>query len=314
MSSGWHLLGSSQGETHASTTRAGRLSKGANVNESATSSELLAAPHEETTIYLVRHGQVHNPDRILYGRLPGFRLSDAGQRQARMLVDHFRDIPLAAIIASPLQRAQETALPLAQTHGLTVQSDDRLLEAENFLEGTQGPNARWILLHPRVWHLMRNWRLPTWGEPHRNVAERMRAAIDDARTRYPGQHVVLVSHQAPIWTARRSYEGWSLAHSPAHRECALASVTALRFPSRSGAPMIAYDEPCAAALPGPAGKWRGPWSDGAPRPGKASVANRLARAAADVAVVGAGAAADAAMAGAGAAAERLRAWRRRSSS
>ncbi|PZR51821.1 histidine phosphatase family protein [Xylanimonas oleitrophica] len=197
-----------------------------------------------TTVHLLRHGEVHNPERVLYGRLDGYRLSEAGQEMARMvaksLVDERHDV--VAVIASPLQRAQETAAPVAAAFGLEIGADERLIEAGNQFEGTTvGSNPR-QLLDPRRWKLLWNpWR-PSWGEPYREQAERMRAAVDDARAAHAGHEVVLVSHQLPIWVTRRSYEGSRLAHDPRRRQCTLASLTSLRFEGDRFAGLT-YSEP-----------------------------------------------------------------------
>jgi broad specificity phosphatase PhoE len=89
-----------------------------------------------TTIYLVRHGDVHNPERILYGRIPGFRLSDLGQEQARAAAEDLAIHQPKAIYASPQQRAQETARFIAAHHPhLTVSTEQRLDEVHSPHEG-----------------------------------------------------------------------------------------------------------------------------------------------------------------------------------
>ncbi len=71
---------------------------------------------ENSVVHLVRHGQVHNPDGVLYGRTPGFGLSDLGRQMAERLGEHFADVPLVHLVSSPLQRAQETIAPIAAAH------------------------------------------------------------------------------------------------------------------------------------------------------------------------------------------------------
>ena len=203
----------------------------------------------ETVIHLVRHGHVENPRRVLYGRLPGFNLSARGRAQASLLARHFAAAPLAAVVASPLERAQQTAAPIAALHGLEVRTDLRLIETSNIFEGVAGNLAWYILRHPRIWWQLRDLRGPSWGERNVDTVERVHAAVADARDEFTGRHAVLVSHQAPIWVARLAFERRSLAHLPYRRRCALASVTTLTF---DGAQLqsVLYAEPAAAALLG----------------------------------------------------------------
>ena len=184
-----------------------------------------------TTVHLLRHGEVYNPDGVLYGRLPGYRLSDRGQAMAKIVADHLtstgRDV--TRVVASPLQRAQETAAPLAQGFGLELATDDRIIEAENRFEGLQVGGGGGALKSPRNWPLMWNPFRPSWGEPYTQQVERMRAAVEDARRAAEGHEIVLVSHQLPVWLTRRSFEGGQLWHDPRHRQCNLASLTSLQF-------------------------------------------------------------------------------------
>ena len=209
----------------------------------------------ETVVHLVRHGQVENPGRVLYGRLPGFDLSARGRAQAELLARHFASLPLAAVLASPLERAQQTAAPIAASHGLEVRTDLRLIEASNVFEGVAGNVAWYIVRHPAIWWKLRDFRAPSWGERNVDLVERVHAAVDAARDEYAGRHVVLVSHQAPIWVARLAFERRQLVHWPQARRCSLASVTTLTFADDKLAG-VAYAEPAAAALLGPEGSGR----------------------------------------------------------
>jgi broad specificity phosphatase PhoE len=203
----------------------------------------------ETVIHLVRHGHVENPGRVLYGRLPGFHLSARGRAQAGMLARHFAATPLAAVVSSPLERAQQTAGPIAAAHGLEVRTDLRLIETSNIFEGVAGNVAWYILRHPRTWRRLRDLRTPSWGERNVDMVERVHAAVAEARDRYAGGTVVLVSHQAPIWVAKLAFERRPLAHWPGRRRCTLASVTTLIFEGEELS-RVAYAEPAAAALLG----------------------------------------------------------------
>lgn len=184
---------------------------------------------EETQVHVVRHGEVHNPTGILYGRLPGFHLSATGAAQAAAVADALADRDIVAVIASPLQRAQETAAPIAARHDLAVETDPDLIESANFFEGRRvGPgDGAWR--DPRVWWQLRNPFTPSWGEPYVDIAGRMTTAVDKARVRGAGHEVVCVSHQLPVWTLRLYLTGKRLWHDPRRRDCALASVTSLIY-------------------------------------------------------------------------------------
>ena len=204
----------------------------------------------ETVVYLVRHGQVENPRRVLYGRLPGYHLSSRGQAQADLLAGHFAGAPLAAVVASPLERAQQTAAPIAAAHDLQVRTDLRLIETSNIFEGVAGNVAWYILRHPRLWWKLRDLRAPSWGERNVDMVERVHAVVDAVREEFAGRQVVLVSHQAPIWVARLAFERRRLAHWPGFRRCTLASVTTLTFDGDQ-LTAVSYGEPAASVLLGP---------------------------------------------------------------
>ncbi|WP_084038704.1 histidine phosphatase family protein [Demequina sp. NBRC 110053] len=198
------------------------------------------------TVHLLRHGHVHNPDKVLYGRLPEFRLSDAGQAMAQAVADDLvaREVPVGRVIASPLLRAQQTAAPIAAAFGLEIATEDRIIEALNAYEGRPVQSGAKDFLRPSDWWLLRNpWR-PSWGEPYTEQRERMWAAIRDAVAANPDSDTVMVSHQLPIWVARLSYEQRRYLHDPRSRECGLASLTSFRF--EGGEPVaLSYSEPAA---------------------------------------------------------------------
>jgi len=181
-----------------------------------------------TTVHLLRHGEVFNPERILYGRLPGYRLSDDGARMALDAADALRDRDVREVVSSPLQRAQETAAPIADVFGLAVTTDDRLIEAANVFEGAKAvEDGAWKA--PTNWKHLRRPLQPSWGEPYADLAARMLAAVNDVRGRVAGHEAVCVSHQLPIWTLRRYVEGRRLWHRPDNRQCGLASLTSLTW-------------------------------------------------------------------------------------
>lgn len=175
-------------------------------------------------LHLVRHGEVHNPDRILYGRLPHYRLSDAGRAMARSAAEHIQALgrPVTALRCSPLQRTQESAEPFTEVFGLAPVLDERVIEPSNVFEGT---NMRRSLRDPRKWWNLRNPSRPSWGEPYASIAARMEDAMNSAWHETDGGDVVIVSHQAPIWITHLHVAGLRLPHDPRTRRCALSSVT-----------------------------------------------------------------------------------------
>ncbi|WP_295032875.1 histidine phosphatase family protein [uncultured Microbacterium sp.] len=175
-------------------------------------------------LHLVRHGEVFNPDHVLYGRLPGYHLSEAGRRMAQAAADHLAglDRPVSALRCSPLERAQESAEPFTAAFGLAPRLDDRIIEPWNVFEGTR---MRRALMNPWNWRHLRRPSVPSWGEPYASIADRMRAAMDEAWHEAPGGDVVFVSHQAPIWITHLSVAGLPLRHDPRTRRCALSSIT-----------------------------------------------------------------------------------------
>ena len=197
-----------------------------------------------TVVHMLRHGEVHNPDRILYGRLPGFHLSELGVQMAKAAAEALADRDIVYVVASPLERAQETAAPIAARFRLPVEVDDRLIESANWFEGKRVSPGSGALRDPRNWWVLRDPFTPSWGEPYQAIAKRMYAALQAAREAAEGHEAVCVSHQLPIWTLRRYVEGKRLWHDPRRRQCGLASLTSFHF---DGAKVIdiTYSEPAA---------------------------------------------------------------------
>jgi broad specificity phosphatase PhoE len=214
-------------------------------------------------VHLVRHGEVHNPDGILYGRMPGFHLSELGRRMAQAAADDLvaRHRPVTAVIASPLQRTQESAAPVAAAFGREIETDARLIEPSNHFEGTVMSHA---LRNPVNWPWLVNPLRPSWGEAYRSIEQRMLAAVNGAFDRLDarpsdarhagaqqsdaqdaGGDIALVSHQLPIWVAHLSVAGERFVHDPRDRRCSLSSITS--FERRDGQLVeVAYSDPAAA--------------------------------------------------------------------
>jgi broad specificity phosphatase PhoE len=203
---------------------------------------------ERTVVHLLRHGEVHNPQKLLYGRLPGYRLSDLGERMAERAADWFAGRDVVRLASSPLERARQTAAPIAGRLGLPVLLDERLIESDNVFEGRSVGVGDGALRSPRAWWHLRNPFLPSWGEPYTQVALRMHAAAEVAREAARGHEAVLVSHQLPIWVARLSAEHRRLWHDPRKRECSLASVTSFTYEGDKLV-CVSYAEPAADLLP-----------------------------------------------------------------
>ncbi|MDR0436586.1 MAG: histidine phosphatase family protein [Propionibacteriaceae bacterium] len=177
-------------------------------------------------VHVCRHGEVYNPDGVLYGRLPGFHLSANGRAMAARLGEYFAASPLSMLRSSPLERAQETMAPIAANHPeLEVLIDERLIEADTYQQG-QVVAGRKLLRNPRNWLLYRNpWR-PSWGEPYAEMARRMLSVVEHTAAAVgPGGEAVLVSHQSPIYTCRLAAERKPLPNLDFQRECILGSVT-----------------------------------------------------------------------------------------
>jgi broad specificity phosphatase PhoE len=184
---------------------------------------------DTTTVHLLRHGEVDNPRRVMYGRLPGYHLSPNGRAMAEAAADFFAERPVMALYCSPLERAQETARPTAERLGLDIVTDDRLIEPWNHFEGLTFGVGDGSLRRPEHWPYLLNPFKPSWGEAYREVAARVWAVMTDARAIVAGQEAVCVSHQLPIWVTRKMAEGKRLWHNPASRECALGSVTSFTY-------------------------------------------------------------------------------------
>jgi broad specificity phosphatase PhoE len=207
-------------------------------------------------IHLVRHGEVFNPGRVLYGRIPGFGLSDLGVRMATLAASDLaaRDRTYSRIIASPLQRTRESAEPVSLALGLAVDIDERIIEPTNEFEGNQMRGRDSAVLKPRNWKYLLNPFRPSWGEPYRSIVNRMMTAIIEAGESVSDGDVVLVSHQLPIWMVNRHLSRKSLAHFPGSRECSLSSITTLEWldpANRSaGLHVVGYVEPANELLEG----------------------------------------------------------------
>lgn len=213
------------------------------------------------TVHLMRHGEVHNPERIVYGRLPNYHLSTAGQAMVRLTAEEFRrrqeaGARLVYLAASPLTRTRESAQPLEELLGLKAHLDERVIEAGNHFEGLH-VDRKEVMGNPAHWKRLLNPLRPSWGEPYRQQVDRMVNAIKDTAFKAyqrggDGAEAIIVSHQLPIWIARLSAQGSLLPHDPRTRQCNLASITSFSFDNifTPGRPRISYQEPAAELYSG----------------------------------------------------------------
>jgi broad specificity phosphatase PhoE len=201
-----------------------------------------------TTVHLLRHGEVDNPKGVLYGRLPDYHLSELGVQMAERVAKTVSGRDITYLVASPLERAQETAKPSADALGLEIVTDERVIESENVFEGQRFGVGDGSLRKPSAWkHLYNPWR-PSWGEPYKDVVVRMLAAMHDAREAAAGHEAMIVSHQLPIWIVRSFVEGRRLFHDPRKRECSLASLTSFNY-TDDRITSVLYSEPAADLVP-----------------------------------------------------------------
>jgi broad specificity phosphatase PhoE len=198
----------------------------------------------KTTVHVLRHGEVHNPGRILYGRLPGFHLSELGVQMAKAVDQALSGRDVTYVVASPLERAQETATPIAADFKLEIATDVRLIESANYFEGKRVSVGDGAFGNPRNWWVLRDPITPSWGEAYLAIAQRMFSALQAARVAAEGHEAVCVSHQLPIWILRRYVEKKRLWHDPRRRQCGLASLTSFRFEG-SRVVGVDYAEPAA---------------------------------------------------------------------
>lgn len=178
-------------------------------------------------MHLVRHGEVENPKGVIYGRMPGYHLSERGRKQAEAAADRLADADLGVLWASPLERAQETAQAIGSRHpGIEIVTDERIIESGTTVEGV-GRTAMAFLRSPRHWWHFRNPWGPSWGESFNDIRARMMAAIEDAVEQADGKEVAVVSHQTPVLVARLALARRRVPPWMSFTPCGTGSVTTL---------------------------------------------------------------------------------------
>ena len=198
-------------------------------------------------IHLIRHGEVHNPDGVLYGRLPHFALSEAGHNMAAAAAQELvaSKAKIKHLYTSPLLRTRESSEPIKDAFGLEPSVDDRLIEPFNIFEGKR-VSAGTVLLRPSLLFHLRNPSQPSWGEPYATIVERMMAALNEIADFAREDEVAVVTHQLPIWMVHLHLAGEKLPHNPRQRRCSLSSITTIERDRKGTWSEVSYREPAAA--------------------------------------------------------------------
>jgi len=181
-------------------------------------------------VHLVRHGEVHNPEHVVYASLPGFGLSSRGRDQAALAADYLADRDIGLIVASPLDRAQETAGFIADRLQLPITTDVRLTEWEL---GERWSGVAWVDLNRRFpgeldAYLNHPEDLGFSPETVHDVADRVRSVVRELAGDLSGE-AVFVAHQDPIQAARLAMTNRPLrtlqSDKPGHSSVVTLSVT-----------------------------------------------------------------------------------------
>lgn len=208
---------------------------------------------QATTIHFVRHGEVENPNHVLYERLPGFHLSARGVRMARATAQYIATVPqmrgISAIYSSPLERTQETAQQIASALQIgPIILDKRLIEAENNFRGKRIGYGEGALWKNNNWKLVSNLWKPSWGESYKSIAARVGDFAREQVKNHPGEQIVAVTHESPIWSYRHLLETGHAEHNMLLRKTALASITSITFDcANMNVLSITYVDPAARA-------------------------------------------------------------------
>ena len=189
---------------------------------------------QATTIHFVRHGEVENPNHVLYERLPGFHLSNRGLKMARATAKYIATVPqmrgISAIYSSPLERTQETAQQIASALQIgPIILDNRLIEAENNFRGKRIGYGEGALWKNNNWKLVSNLWKPSWGESYKSIAARVGDFAREQVKNHPGEQIVAVTHESPIWSYRHLLETGHAEHNMLLRKTALASITSITY-------------------------------------------------------------------------------------
>lgn len=182
-----------------------------------------------TTIYLVRHGEVHNPTKVVYGRIPGFYLSETGRAQAMKLGSHLSGKKLSAIYASPLERTHETATYIHKHHGhLNIVHDERIIECYTPLEGESIE-----VVEKNNWNFYEPEFLAKGGESLEDIWNRMNTFFTEKVKQHAGEEIAVVSHGDPIMITAARHAGKPLV---------VESIRGIAYVETAKGFQIIYDE------------------------------------------------------------------------
>jgi probable phosphoglycerate mutase len=163
-----------------------------------------------TTFYLIRHANTDFIGKVLCGRMSGFHLNAEGREQAERLAERFRGIGIDSLYSSPLERALETAEPLAKAAGLTVRTTEEVSEVEY---GEWTGRAIADLRSGSVWGSYNTFRTAAQipgGESVLQLQNRIAGWMERIRREQSGERVAVVSHADPIKAAVTHYAGMHL--------------------------------------------------------------------------------------------------------
>jgi probable phosphomutase (TIGR03848 family) len=193
-------------------------------------------------LLLIRHGENDfTKKHKLAGYTPNVHLNERGQSQAQALTDALKEVPIKAIYSSPLERAVETATPIAAARGLEVQLEAGLLETD--VGKWQGRSLAALRLQ-KAWKIVQGApsraQFPE-GETFYECQARIVAALDSIARKYKPQHIIAcVFHADPIKLAVAHYIGLPLDHFQ-RLSCDTGSLSAL-YVSESGASLIKLNQ------------------------------------------------------------------------
>ena len=179
---------------------------------------------------MVRHGEVDNPNGVLYGRLPNFALTALGRQMAEAAAKELASTGAnyTKLISSPLLRTLQSSRPISEALNLSVSTENQIIEPTNLFEGKK-VGLETVLANPAFLLKLYNPLQPSWGEPYKQIVSRMTEALRRAWDQTPTGEVVMVSHQLPIWALHLAASGKPLWHDPRSRRCDLSSITSFEF-------------------------------------------------------------------------------------